>query len=47
MGSKDKITLGKGDVVKLAICPNGTGKVRMRLKVNNMIIRLRLKVNCT
>ena len=46
MGSKDnKITLGKGDLVKLAICPKGLGKVRVRLKLNNMLKRLRLKNN--
>ena len=46
MGSKDnKITLGKGDLVKLAICPKGLGKVRVRLKLNNKLKRLRLKNN--
>ena len=42
MGSKDnKITLGKGDLVRLAICPKGLGKVRM--KFNNLIMKLRMK----
>ena len=45
MGSKDnKITLGKGDLVRLAICPKGLGKVRM-IKLNNLIVRLRMKLN--
>ena len=45
MGSKgNKITLGKGDLVRLAICPKGLGKVRM-MKLNNLIMRLRMKLN--
>ena len=42
VGSNDnKITLKKGDLVRLAIHPRDLGRVRMKL--NNLIMRLRMK----